>query len=171
MKNLRKFMLLLITVSTVTILSCSKDDDGGGGGAAAEGTIEAKINGSQFTSLEMTTFANVTSGGGITTMVLQGNTSSQAINMIINGYEGVGTYELSDSNVFISASYIEPNISDPMNSQTWNAPYEDSGVAGEINISEETDTHVIGTFSFTAKNTNDGSIKTISEGSFNIEKM
>jgi len=164
-------MLLVLTISVVSFTSCSKDDDGGSGGDAASGTIQAKVNGSTFSSLEITSFANKTSGGGQTTLILQGNTSSQAINMIIIGYDGVGSYELSDNNVFISASYLEPNISSPMNSPTWNAPYQDSGVVGEINISEETDTHVIGTFNFTAKSTNDGSTKTISDGSFNLEKM
>lgn len=160
-----------MSMSLVTLSSCSSDDDGGGGGQAAQGTITAKIDGSSFTSLEITSFASLTTGGGQTTLVMQGNTSSQAINMLIIGYNGEGTYELSDDNVFRSASYIEPNVNDPINSQTWNAPYQDSGVIGEINVSEETDTTIKGTFNFTAKNSNDGSTKSITEGSFNLEKM
>jgi hypothetical protein len=171
MKNLKKIMVVVMTVTMVSITSCSKDDDGGNGGNAASGTIEAKINGSQFTSLEITSFASLTTGGGQTTLIMQGNTQSKAINMIIIGYNGEGTYELSDSNIFTSASYIEPNISDPVNSRTWNAPFQDSGVIGEINISEETESTIKGTFNFTAKNTNDGSTKNITEGSFNLDKM
>src|SRR5690606_1689777 len=151
--------------------SCSSDDDGGGGGGAASGTITAKINGNSFTSLEMTSFANTTTGGGQTTLVMQGNTQSQAISMIINGYDGVGTYELSDDNVFRTASYIEPNISNPLESQTWSAPFQDSGVVGEIKISEETDTNIKGTFNFTCKNSNDGTTKNVTEGSFNLNKQ
>lgn len=171
MKNLKQIMLLVMVVSLTNLTSCSKDDDGGSGGGAASGTIKAKVNGSQFTSLEMTSFANLTSGGGQTTLVMQGNTSSQAINMIINGYDGVGTYELSDSNVFITASYIEPNVSDPLNSQTWSAPFQDSGVVGEIKIAEQSDTTIKGTFHFTCKNANDDSTKNITDGSFNLELM
>ena len=173
MKTLKHLALFLMCFSLITLSSCSNDDDGGddGGGAAASGTITAKINGSSFTSLEMTSFANATSGGGQTTLVMQGNTQSQAISMIINGYDGVGTYQLSDDNVFRTASYVEPNISDPMNTQTWNAPYQDSGVIGEIKISEETDTHVKGTFNFTCKNANDGSTKSVTEGAFNLKKQ
>ncbi|RSK39078.1 DUF6252 family protein [Mangrovimonas spongiae] len=173
MRILKNVMLLLTVVTFVTFTACSSDDDGGDPGSvgAASGTISAKIDGSNFTSLEMTSFANKASGGGQTTLVLQGNTQDQAINMTINGYEGEGTYELSDSNVFIIASYIEPDISNPANTQTWSAPYQDSGVAGEIKISEETDSKVKGTFSFTAKNSNDGSTKVISEGSFNLNKQ
>lgn len=171
MKNLKKFMLLVMTVIMVSITSCNKDDDGGSGGDAASGTITAKVNGSQFTSLEVTTFANLTTGGGQTTLILQGNTSSQGISFVVNGYNGVGSYEISDDNVFIVATYIEPNISDPQNSQTWSAPFQDSGIVGELSISEETDTNIQGTFSFTAKNSNDGSTKNITEGSFNVDKM
>ncbi|PWI31148.1 hypothetical protein DI383_00290 [Flavobacteriaceae bacterium LYZ1037] len=174
MKTLKHVTLLLMCVSLITFSSCSKDDDGGDGGGdqgAASGTITAQINGDSFTSLEMTSFASSTTGGGQTTLILQGNTQSQAINMIINGYDGVGTYELSDSNVFISASYMEPNVSNPTNSQTWSAPYQDSGIVGEIKISEETDTHVKGTFHFTGKNSNDNSTKSITEGAFNLKKQ
>lgn len=42
MRNLKNFMLLLITVSLVTLSGCSSDDNGGGG-SAAQGTITAKI--------------------------------------------------------------------------------------------------------------------------------
>lgn len=171
MKNLRKFVLLIMAVATVSILSCSKNDDGGDGGTASEGTITAKVNGSQFTTLEVATFATLTTGGGQTTLILQGNTSSEGVSFVVNGYEGLGTYEISDDNVFISATYIEPNISDPLNSQTWSAPFQDSGIVGELNISEETDTTIKGTFNFIAKNSNDGSTKTVSDGSFNVEKM
>jgi hypothetical protein len=173
MKTLKHVTLLLMCFSLITFSSCSDDDDGGdgGGGGAASGTITAKINGSSFTSLEMTSFANSTTAGGQTTLIMQGNTQSQAISMIINGYDGVGTYELSDNNVFRTATYMEPNINDPLNSPTWSAPYQDSGMVGEIKISEETDTYVKGTFNFNCKNSNDGSIKNVTEGAFNLNKQ
>jgi hypothetical protein len=168
MKTIKNFLLCLAVVSAFSILSCSSDDDGGDGGSAAAGTITAKIDGSSFTSLEITSFASKNSSGPTTTLILQGNTQSQAINLLINGYEGEGTYEITDANVFIVASYIEPNISDPMNTQTWSAPFSGSGVIGEIKISEETDSGVKGTFNFTGKNSQDDSQKVITEGSFNL---
>ena len=64
---------------------------------------------------------------------------------------------------------VEANINNPMNSQTWSAPYQDSGVVGEVKISEKTDTKIKGTFNFKAKNSNDQSIKNITEGSFNLD--
>lgn len=163
-------MFLVLAFSILSLSSCSKDDDGGDGGDAASGIIKAKVNGTGFSSMEMASFATKASGGGQTTLVLQGNTATQGISMNIMGYEGVGTYELKDSNVFINASYIEPNSSNPMNSPTWSAPYQSSGVVGQIKISEESDTHVIGTFSFKAKSTTDGSMEDITDGSFNLKK-
>lgn len=168
MKNLKQFMVIVMTIMMVSLASCSKDDDGGGGGSAGEGTITATVNGTTVTTLEITSAANTVTGGGQTTLTLQGNTASQSFNMIIFGYDGVGTYELSDSNVFISASYTEVNINDPLNSQMWNAPFQDSGVVGEIKISEFADGKVKGTFNFNAKNVDDGSMKNITDGSFNL---
>ncbi|MCX7548750.1 DUF6252 family protein [Xanthomarina sp. F1114] len=170
MKTLKHLTLLLMCFSLVTLSSCSDDDDGGdaGGGAAASGTITAKVNGASFTSMEITSTATKVSGGGQTTLTMQGNTESQAISMVINGYDGVGTYTLSDDNVFRNASYVEPNVSNPLNTQTWNAPYQDSGVIGEIKISEDTDSNIKGTFNFVGKNSNDDTIKEVTEGAFNL---
>ena len=167
MKTLNKTILLLMAVIAVSLTSCKKDDDGGGGGSAASGTLAAKVDGSSFNSMEMTSFATLTSG----TLILQGsNASGKAISIIINHYDGIGTYEFSDSNVFVVGTYVETNINDPMNSQTWTAPYDNSGVVGEVKISEKTDTNVKGTFHFTAKNSNgDQSLKSITDGSFNLE--
>lgn len=166
-------MILVMTLTAVTFTSCSSDDDGGDPAdtTAAAGTITAKVDGSNFTSLQITTFANKVTAGGQTTLTIQGNTQSQAFNLLINGYDGVGTYEISDTNVFIVASYIEPDINNPANSQTWTAPFQDSGIIGEINISEDTESGVKGTFNFTAKNSNDGSTKVITDGSFNVDYL
>lgn len=170
MKNLKQIMLMVMTVTTLGITSCSKDDDGDGVGNTGEGTITATVNGQTFTTLEITSAANTSAGGGITFLTIQGNTATQAVNLNITGYEGVGTYELSDSNVFMSANYSEPNVNDPLNLPMWNAPYQDSGVVGEINISEDADGRIKGSFSFTGKSSNDGSIKSITDGTFNLSK-
>ncbi|HET8839085.1 MAG TPA: DUF6252 family protein [Flavobacteriaceae bacterium] len=169
MKTMYKTICMLFVAAAV-LAGCSKDDDGGSGGTAASGTVEAKVDGSNFTSLEMTSAASESNVGGASTITLQGSsTSGNAISIIINGYDGTGTYEFSDSNVFVNATYLEVDIDNPMNSQTWSAPYEDSGVVGEVQISEKTDTSIKGTFHFTAKNSSDNSLKEITEGSFNLD--
>ena len=162
-------MFLVLAISMVNLSSCKKDNDGGDGKDGSSGIIKAKVNGSAFSSMEMTSFATKATGGGQTTLIIQGNTSTQAISIHITGYDGVGTYEIKDSNVFTIATYMEPDISNPTNSPTWNAPYQSSGTVGQIKIAEETSTHIIGSFNFKAKNMKDNSIKDITGGSFNLK--
>ncbi len=170
MKTFNKTILVLLAVVAVSFTSCKKDDDGGGGGSAGSGTISAKVNGSNFTSMEAASRATQSSGGGSTTIILQGSDASgKGIFITMNNFDGVGTYEFSDSNVFLVATYVETNINNPQNSQTWTAPYEGSGVIGQVKISEKTDTKIKGTFNFTGKNVNgDNSLKNITDGSFNL---
>lgn len=169
MKTLNKTILVLMAVIAVSLTSCKKDDDGGGdggGGQAGSGQIIAKVNGNNFTSMEIASKATLASG----TLILQGSDASgKGIFITMNNYDGVGTYEFSDSNVFTVGTYIETDINNPQNSKTWTAPYEGSGVVGEIRISEKTDTNIKGTFNFTGKNVNgDNSLKNITDGSFNL---
>lgn len=170
MKTLNKTILVLLAIVAVGFTSCSKDDDGGSDGAAAAGTVEAKVDGSAFKSMTQTSTASYVSAGGSATVTLQGSDASgKAIHIIIGGFDGEGTYQLSDSNVFISASYTEVNVNDPMNTQTWHAPYQDSGIVGEVKVSELTDTNIKGTFNFKGKNMGEnGSIKNLTDGSYNL---
>ena len=175
MRTLKQFMLLLVTMSLVSLSSCSKDDDGGNGGSAASGTLVAKVDGISYQSLEISSSATVANGGQ-NLIVIASNSDGNAFAFTIIGYDGVGTYPIGGgANIFNSASYTETDVdlNNPMNSTTevWQAPY-DSNMVGEIKISEETDTKVKGTFEFTCKNVNgDQSIKTIADGSFDLSKQ
>ena len=169
MKN-TMYMMLIALALVFTVTSCSKDDDGGGGGDAASGTVKAKVAGSNFTSSPQLSFASRTDVGGTTTVTVQGNDNSgKAIVLVMNGVTGEGTFQIGGgANISISASYLEVNISNPSATQTWQAPF-DSTVAGEVKISELSNTKVKGTFNFTGKNVNgDNSTKAITEGSFNL---
>lgn len=152
--------------------SCSSDDDGGSGGTAAAGTVTAKIDGANFQSNEMLSSGNKVSAGGSTTMTLQGtDNSGKGFNFVINGYEGEGTYTFGGESLgFIVGNYIEANASNPTETQTWTAPYDDESIRGEIQFSADSGDNVKGTFEFTCKNVNgDGSIKDITEGSFDLD--
>ena len=163
-------MLLFVAASVVMLMSCSNDDDGGGNGSAASGTVTAKVDGSTFTSMEMASTANLVASVG--TLTIQGSDADgKGVVIVINGYEGPASYDIGGNNLIaVTASYIEANVSNPTNSQTWQAPF-DSTVAGTVSISEESDDTVKGTFSFTAKNSNDDSTKSLTEGSFNLTKQ
>jgi hypothetical protein len=161
-------MLLFLSFGTT---SCSSDDDGGSGGNAANGTVTAKIDGNNFQSQQMFSTANRVSAGGNTTLTLQGtDNSGKGFNFIINGYEGEGTYDIGGDNlVFVVANYIEANASNPTATQTWTAPFDDTTIRGIISFSSDIDENVKGTFEFTSKNPNDGSIKEITDGSFDLD--
>ncbi len=169
---LSNWALLALLTFTLLAPSCKKDDDGGGGGSAAEGTITAKVDGTRMTTLSITTFATHT--GNI--MQIQGNTggtSAKAIEITLLGSISEGTYELGGGYLGANtAAYVETeiNLANPANPEikTWTAPYN-SSIAGEVKISQITDTHVIGTFSFKAGD-QDGNVKNITDGSFNIKK-
>jgi len=169
MKTMKKSYLIALTILLTGVLtfSCKSDDDGGGGGGASSGTITAKVDGTTVTTIELTTAAQISGGALMITGNDGGSSTNKAFSLSITSLDGTGTYPIGGgANVFNVASYVETNVSDPMNAQIWQAPYDDTQV-GEINISELSDSHVKGTFSFHAKNA-DGNIKNITEGSFNV---
>ena len=175
MKTIKNFMLLVMTISLVSLTSCKSDDDGGDGGNAPSGTLTARIDGTNYQSLDISSSATVANNGQ-NLIIIASNSDGNAFAITIVGYSGPGTYPLGGgANIFNSASYTETDVdlNNPQNSTTeiWQAPYDDTQV-GEINISEETDTKVIGTFNFSGKNVGgDQSVKNVTEGSFNLTKQ
>ncbi|WP_179008597.1 DUF6252 family protein [Winogradskyella forsetii] len=176
MRKFNQIMLFVMIVSLVTFTSCSSDDDGGSVGNAPSGTLVASVDGANYQSMEISSSATLANNGQNLTIIAT-NSDGNAFSFTIFGYNGVGTYDFDGSistgvNV---ASYTETdvNLSNPQNSTTeiWQAPYENLSV-GSISISEETDTNIKGTFEFTCKNVNgDQSLKTITDGSFDLQKQ
>lgn len=169
MRNLKNFMLLLITVSLVTLSGCSSDDNGGGG-SAAQGTITAKIDGASFTSIDIASMASLVAASN--TLTLQGNDANgNSIIMVINGYNGTGTYNFDGNSIPLNiASYLEIDINNPTNVETWTAPYQ-AALNGSVTITQESDDNIQGTFEFTGQNANDMSTKAITNGSFSLDKQ
>lgn len=171
MKTMKKFGIILALALVTFVSSCSSDDGGGGGATASLGQVKARVAGSNFTSMELGTFATKQVVGGLTTIIVQGSDASgKAIQIIITGYqEGTNTYEISDdATISTVATYIESNISNPLNSLVWAAPYDNSGAVGSVTITEISDTNVKGTFNFTGKNQNGDDTKAVTNGAFNV---
>lgn len=174
MKTIKFICACFLVTTSFFVTSCSSDDDGGGSGSAAAGTITAKVDGNNVTTLEMTTFANQV-GSMLSIQGNTGGTSSKAIVLNITSFDGVGTYDIGGTLGLgqANASYTEitVDISNPtaFESKIWSAPYEGGDKVGEINVSEVTETNIKGTFTFSAKNTDDNSMKQITQGSFNVE--
>jgi hypothetical protein len=175
---MKKLFYLFVSLSLI-MASCSSDDDGGSGGSAAEGNVQAKVNGSDFASMTMASFGTLVEAEGSSSLIVQGSDADgNAINLNINSvYEGPGTYEIdgSNGNILITASYteVDVDVSNPANSQStsWVAPFDDNGVVGEINVSEDGE-YIKGTFSFEARNQeDDNDTVNITSGSFNVKKQ
>ena len=177
MRTLKQLVFFLTTISLVTFSSCSSDDSGSGA-VASSGILTAKVDGVNYKSMEISSSATIaTAGPGENLVIIATNSDGNAFSMTIIGYTGEGTYEFTGANLAITnvASYTETdvNLSNPTASTTeiWQAPFDDTSV-GSITITEETDTKVIGTFSFQCKNVNgDNSEKSITDGAFNLKKQ
>jgi len=173
MKTLKNFTKFSFLALVVLLTSCSSDD-GGDNPIAVEGTITASVAGASFTSMEMATSATKITAGGTTTIAIQGtDMSGKTIRLQITGNAQAGTYEIGGDNVIsVIGTYIEVNIQNPQNptTTTYVAPFQGGAVAGSITISEMTDTKVVGSFNFTAKNqSNQNDSKSITNGAFNVE--
>jgi hypothetical protein len=170
MKTIKFICACFLVTSSLFLTSCSKDDDGGGGGNAAAGTITGKVNGTTVTSSSQLTQANKVTAGSTSSLTMQGtNFDGKGFSFVINNFTGTGTYEIGgSSSVFVVASYIEGNASNPLATNIWSAPFDTDAVRGEISFSEATDDNVKGTFSFTAKNPNDDTEREITQGAFNV---
>ncbi len=172
------YAMLLLATSFI-MFSCRKDDDGGGnnGGGAGEGTITAKVNGTQVTSASMTSTAQyVVTSGSFGALTMQGTTTDLKHFQLIlaNVTKATGTYDIGGTNsVMVNGSYME--LTTGGSSQTWVAPYAGGAVVGSITISEWTDSKVVGTFKFKAALQTSGgghdtsNIKDVTEGSFNLK--
>lgn len=161
--------------TALIMFSCRKDDDGGGNGGnnqAGEGTIAAKVNGTQVTSSAMSSSATYV-GGALT---MHGTSSDlKNLRLMVTGatHKATGTYDIGGTNsVFVNASYMELTTSG--SSTTWVAPYSGGAVVGSITITEWTDTKVVGTFKFDAalqsgSSHDTSNMKNVTEGSFNMK--
>lgn len=181
MKTIKKIsVLFMATVISSFALSCSSSDDGGGGGIASEGTIKAKVDGTWVETMKEIsghpiTVASVSMG----TLHMQGTagtTSTKGFVINVNGFDGVGTYDVGGGTTGLGAANatyteIEVDPANPMDFEhtEWTAPYEGGEKVGEIQVSEyEEGEYIKGTFHFEAKNTSGDDKKNITEGSFFI---
>ena len=160
--------IVFLTISGLILAGCSSDDESGAGDGGGEMTANISGSGS-FKSHSISSNAVKTASSAGTSLFVQGtNSDGVGITMTIMNYTGEDTYQFGPvTSNFNTASYTETNVSSPSNTQVWSASYDTSS-SGSITISEETDSGVKGSFSFKGKNSNDDSIKTISDGNFDL---
>lgn len=171
MKTMKFLMVALVATCVLSLQSCKSDDDGGDAGSASNGTVRASIDGASYSSDAVGTSVSQIIAGGNTTTVITSNelSSSRNITLTMNGVDAEGTYMIGGgANISIVASYIEANASNPTDTQIWSAPFDDTP-SGEVNIVTITDSKIEGTFEFTARNPQDESTVSVTNGSFNLD--
>lgn len=182
MKTIKFFALLCLVAMPFAITSCSSDDGEGGGGATL-GTIKAKVGNSNFNSTEATTTAVKINTGGTAHMItlygmqmdMSGGTQ-KVIQLMMNVPDlEPRSYDIGGENLIgFTATYTEASGTSggDFTSTSWAAPYEGGEVAGQITITEISETNIKGTFSFTAQKQNTGGwiddFKDVTNGAFNV---
>jgi len=168
MKTLK--ILSLFLLSSIALVSCKKDDDGGGDPQAAAGTMTAKVDGANFQSLEGTAMAQETNASGVRVLAVSaGTVDSENLQVIIQNFEGEGTYDINFLNVGTYSYLPDPSNPDP-NTVVIYSSVNGTNSVGEISISSYSESNVKGTLSFTGYNLNDASdTVSVTEGSFDLE--
>ena len=171
MKTLKR--LLYIACLCLIVAACKGDDDGAndnGTNTQNDGaTFTATIDNTDFSG-DLFALATITTFNENTLFRLQASDENdRSIVIVINGFDGLGTYSLSSQNtVDNSASYTERDGDNPDDSTTWSAPYEESGFVGSVTISEITDVMVTGIFNFEGKEENGTTFRDVTDGRFNV---
>lgn len=162
MKTMKNAMLILLM--SLAVLSCKKDDDGGDDPQVGDGTMTAKIDGANYTATLGIT-ARVTGSGANQAFAVSGGTSdSENLQVIINGFDGEGTYEISLLNIGTYSYLPDPSNPDPSTVVIYTAS------SGELKVSSYDGNTAQGTFKFSAANLNNPSDTVeVTNGEFNIE--
>ncbi len=157
---------------TFSFTSCSEDDGDGGGGTAAAGTVKANVDGFNFESQPMASSLSVVSGGtGQTMFITATDFEGRNLTLQIIGYNGEGSYDIGGSNtILVNATWVEVDVNNPTNSETWISPYDGDAVRGFIDVDSDSGSNMTGTFEFTAGgNAGGGGVINITNGSFNLD--
>lgn len=157
MKTLYK--LSLLSFMFIFFMACSDDDPTEGTNDGA--SLSAKVDGTNFASLEVSVSAIVNSG----VLAVQGsNSSGEFVRINVTSYNGEGTYKAGDA--LANTNLMMYGTASPVKS--WATTFNFG--TGTVTITEETSTHIKGTFTFNGYEASSKTTKKITEGTFNAPK-
>lgn len=167
MKTMKNVMLVLLM--SLAIVSCKKDDDGGEDPAAATGDLTAKIDGATLTA-DIAVQAQVTPSPQGDVLAISGGTSqSENLQMIIQNFDGVGTYDLSFTNIGTYSYLPDPSNPDPTTVVIY-LSINGANSTGELKVSSFDGNTIKGTFNFTGYKSDDASdTVAVTAGEFNLD--
>ena len=167
MKLFKQSMLILLV--SLAVVSCKKDDDGGEDPAAGTGTLTAKIDGATLTA-DIAVQAQITNSAQGDVLAISGGTSqSENLQMIIQNFDGVGTYDLSFINIGTYSFLPDPSNPDPSTVVIY-LSMNGTDATGELRVSSFDGNTIEGTFNFTGYKSDDPTDTVeVTEGQFNLE--
>ena len=170
MKILKKSILVLMAFAAVSLTSCSKSDDGGDDPQGGVGTFSAKVDGATYTPIQESIAAQISGSGAAQALAVSAGTmDSENLQIIIVGYDGVGTYDLNMSNIGTYSYLPDPSNPDPSTVVIYST-VNGQASNGQIKVSSDDGNVVKGTFSFTAYNlSNPSQSVSVTDGQFNIK--
>ena len=162
--------LSLIILMSLAVVACKKDDDGGedpqnGGGT---GTLTAQIDGTGL-SADIAVQAQITMSPQGDVMAISGGTSqSENLQMIIQNFDGAGTYDLNFLNIGTYSFLPDPSNPDPSTVVIYTTVNGTSS-AGELRVSSFDGNTIKGTFNFTGYKSDDpNSTVAVTNGEFDL---
>ncbi len=172
MKKL-KALFAFFAIAGLAITGCSSDDDAAvppGPVPAGAGELVATVDGVAFRSISAGTSANITDNSGTEFLqIVAVNLGGEAFTItVIRPMIEEDAYDF-DSNLNITAtvSYTKVDTS-TFQSESFVAPYMDSGDVGTITITELTADNIKGTFNASMRNQDSDQIVEITAGSFDL---
>lgn len=175
--NLLKRMLLGLVFLTVPVLLNSCDDDGGGGPSVEEGTVNAQVAGSENldlsqgqTTFTQTTDENVQAGYKVTdaSVTWQGASPRNQINLELTNVRAsdIKTGEYKP----INASPTQTNwISSKTSIMIDSNEYNFEGQGGSVEVTNKSDSDLIGKFNDLKFEERSGSDSVILNGAFHAQ--
>lgn len=166
---IRTRLLALALAATTTLAACGSDDPTGpGGGGGGSKSMQASVEGQQWTANPLAITAVWNQEAEVLTFAgnsLQSGTNTQ-INITLVGVDGPGTYQLGPA---FTGTQALLTITQGTTPSSWTTVL--SPATGSVTVATLTGTRVAGTFSFTgqaAPGTAATGQRTVSSGQFDI---
>lgn len=165
MKTITQLSYAFFLFASLALASCSGDDDNGnpnnnGGGNASGEYVKAKVDGADFASTNAADVVQAIKPMPTTLSVQGSNNTGEFIQIMINNYNGAGTYTLNE----MQSGYIQYGALNPQG--TYSSIMGD-GASGEVTVTSDNGSTVEGTFHFVGKLVGEGDgTKNVTEGKF-----
>ncbi len=148
---------ILLLAAVLAVFAACGEEEPEIPGLPESGTLTAKIDGDDW---DATVVVQASTASGVLS-VMGSNFTGQAINLTVQGYTGPGTYQLGGLGNTNQGLWVET-----LSSEGGFSSFGAAANSGEVVVSSDDGENVIGTFSFSGRNSEDN-YRNVTDGSFN----